>query len=76
MTATSHEKLLKQIGGKPGKMAKYKKYNVPKERTGGVLGRKCTRCGSTHGLVRKYGINLCRQCFREIAPSLGFKKFN
>jgi len=25
--------------------------------------------------IRRYGLNLCRQCFREIAEDLGFKKF-
>jgi len=26
--------------------------------------------------VRKYGIYLCRQCFREIAPEMGFEKYS
>ncbi|MEM1903602.1 MAG: 30S ribosomal protein S14, partial [Pyrobaculum sp.] len=26
-------------------------------------------------VIRKYGINLCRRCFREVAPQLGFKKY-
>ena len=30
----------------------------------------------TNGLVRKYGIYLCRQCFREIAPEMGFEKYS
>ncbi|MEM2023046.1 MAG: 30S ribosomal protein S14 [Archaeoglobaceae archaeon] len=25
--------------------------------------------------MRMYGIYLCRQCFREVAPELGFKKY-
>ena len=25
--------------------------------------------------VRKYGLNLCRQCFREVAEKIGFKKY-
>lgn len=37
---------------------------------------QCTRCGQRRALVRKYGIFLCRQCFRETAPSLGFKKYS
>ncbi|MCC6012982.1 MAG: 30S ribosomal protein S14 [Candidatus Verstraetearchaeota archaeon] len=38
--------------------------------------RVCRRCGSKGGaLVRKYGLQVCRQCFREIASSLGFKKY-
>ena len=32
-------------------------------------GRKigCVRCGRRRGIVRRYGLHLCRQCFREIA---------
>jgi small subunit ribosomal protein S14 len=37
---------------------------------------ECTRCGRKRGLVRRYQIYLCRQCFREIAPELGFKKYS
>ena len=31
-------------------------------------------CANGHGLIRKYGLNLCRQCFREYAADIGFKK--
>lgn len=33
-------------------------------------------CGSRRGLIRKYGIDLCRRCFREQAEAIGFKKFS
>jgi small subunit ribosomal protein S14 len=36
----------------------------------------CGRCGRKRGLVRRYGLNFCRQCFREIASDLGFKKYS
>ncbi len=36
----------------------------------------CRRCGREQGLVGKYDIWLCRQCFREIAPDMGFKKYS
>eukprot|EP00794_Sanderia_malayensis_P017675 gene17675-19437_t len=36
--------------------------------------RKCRVCSNRHGLIRKYGLNICRQCFREYAPDIGFKK--
>jgi small subunit ribosomal protein S14 len=36
---------------------------------------ECRRCGRKQGLVGKYDINLCRQCFREVARSMGFKKY-
>ena len=36
----------------------------------------CQRCGREQGLVGKYDIWLCRQCFREIARDMGFKKYS
>ncbi|MBI2971960.1 MAG: 30S ribosomal protein S14 [Candidatus Aenigmarchaeota archaeon] len=36
---------------------------------------QCVRCGSLHGVIRKYDLMYCRRCFREIAPDLGFKKY-
>jgi small subunit ribosomal protein S14 len=42
----------------------------------GKAARKCTLCGDNSAIVRRYGLNLCRQCFREIAPKIGFKKYN
>jgi small subunit ribosomal protein S14 len=36
----------------------------------------CQRCGREQGLVSKYDIWLCRQCFREIARGMGFKKYS
>ena len=32
-------------------------------------------CGNDRGLIRKYGLFLCRKCFREKAPELGFVKY-
>ena len=37
---------------------------------------KCQRCGSTKGVIRKYGLYLCRKCFREVAKDIGFKKYS
>ncbi|MFB6242542.1 MAG: 30S ribosomal protein S14 [Halobaculum sp.] len=36
---------------------------------------ECRRCSRKQGLVGKYDINLCRQCFREVARSMGFRKY-
>lgn len=36
--------------------------------------RKCKRCQNHHGIIRKYGLNLCRRCFREEANTIGFFK--
>ncbi len=37
--------------------------------------RKCKICGNARGLIRSYGQYICRRCFREVAPDLGFKKY-
>lgn len=31
-------------------------------------------CKHNAGLIRKYDLNLCRQCFREKAKDIGFNK--
>jgi len=41
-----------------------------------VENHECRRCGREQGLISKYDIWLCRQCFREIARSMGFKKYS
>jgi len=75
MTTSDHTKVLKQIGGKPGKLKKYQKHSTPKERKFGQSTKKCVRCGRTGGHIAKYGLHLCRQCFREHANELGFKQY-
>ena len=35
--------------------------------------RYCRVCRNTHGLIRKYGLDICRRCFRERYALLGFK---
>ncbi|KAL6928788.1 40S ribosomal protein S29 [Hanseniaspora uvarum] len=37
--------------------------------------RQCRVCSSHTGLIRKYGLNICRQCFRERANDIGFNKY-
>jgi small subunit ribosomal protein S14 len=76
MTYSDYKKAFKQLKAKPTKMKKYVKHNAPKERSTGTSLRKCERCGRLRGHIRKYGLNLCRQCFREIATDLGFKKYS
>jgi len=65
----------KQIEGKPTKLARFMKFNSPKDRKFGRNKFPCRRCGKTEGVISKYGIRYCRQCFRESAEELGFKKF-
>ena len=41
----------------------------------GKGGRSCRVCGNQNAIVRRYGLNICRQCFRERATEIGFKKY-
>ena len=76
MTTSDYRKVFKQLKVKPAKLAKYKKHNSPKKRTTGFNLKKCRRCGRTKSHISKYGLTLCRQCFREIATKIGFKKYS
>mgnify|MGYP001953385871 CR=1 FL=1 len=76
MTTSDHKKVFKQLNAKPVKKAKFIKHNQPRERSCGVAIRKCKNCGRNGAYIRKYGLGLCRQCFRQMAPKLGFKKFS
>lgn len=68
--------VMKQIEGKKAKMKVFAKHNMPKKRKYGLGNSVCRRCGNTGmGIIRKYGLNYCRQCFREIAKELGFRKY-
>jgi small subunit ribosomal protein S14 len=44
------------------------------DRTG--IDEECQRCGREEGLVSRYRIYLCRQCFREVAREMGAKKYS
>jgi len=36
---------------------------------------KCSRCGRSGPVFQRLGLMLCRRCFRELAPKMGFKKY-
>lgn len=76
MTASDWNKLLQQLRPKPVIMQKFLKHNKPKDRTSGVSKKKCERCGRFGAHLNQYNLNLCRQCFREIAEEIGFKKYS
>ncbi len=76
MSYSNYKKVFKQLKAKPIKLKKYIKHNAPKERSCGKSLKKCSRCGRVGGHIKKYGLNLCRQCFRDIASKIGFKKYD
>ncbi len=46
-----------------------------KQRTNyGKGSRKCKRCETHRGLIRRADLMICRRCFREVGEKLGFKK--
>ena len=75
MTTSDYRKAFRQLKNKPVKLKKYMKFNAPKDRKCGINKYKCIRCGRTGGHNSKYGLHLCRHCFREIATKIGFKKY-
>ncbi|MBU0666251.1 MAG: 30S ribosomal protein S14 [Nanoarchaeota archaeon] len=76
MTTSDYKKILTQIKKKPAKYKKYLKHNVPVKRKFGKSVEKCRRCGRSGAHISSYGLHLCRQCFREIAVKLGFRKYS
>lgn len=75
MSYSNYNKVLKVLKNKPTKIGKIAKHNTPKKRSCGKSIRRCKLCGRIGGHVSKYGIDFCRQCFREKARNIGFKKY-
>ncbi len=76
MTAADYTKAFKQLNAKPAMKKKFIKHNAPKERSCGVALRRCRHCGTHRGLINKYGMAICRRCFREVGKEIGFRKFS
>ncbi len=76
MTASDWKKLLRQLKVHRVKALKFLKHNKPKQRKFGSGNKKCERCGRFGAHISSYGLNLCRQCFREIASQIGFTKYS
>ena len=72
----SFDNAKKQLEGKPVKMARFIRFNSSRKRSSGRALTPCRKCGKTEGVINKYGLQYCRQCFREEARRLGFKKFS
>jgi len=37
---------------------------------------KCRFCGNGRAVIKKYGLKLCRRCFKDYAERLGWEKFS
>ena len=76
MGYSDHKKVFKQLKAKPVKLKRFLKHNAPKDRKFGPTTKKCRLCGNVHAHIGKYSLNICRRCFRNVAPKLGFKKYS
>ena len=36
----------------------------------------CSRCGAHKGVISKYGMGICRRCFKDNAETIGFRKYD
>jgi len=75
MTAKDWKKSFKQIEHKEGERNRQLKFNKPTEKKYGRGNRVCELCGRRGALIRRYSLNICRQCFKEVATKIGFKKY-
>ena len=48
----------------------------PKKPLGSKGARRCRVCANQCAIVRKYHLDKCRQCLRERAADIGFKKYD
>ncbi|MDI6883642.1 MAG: 30S ribosomal protein S14 [Hadesarchaea archaeon] len=48
---------------------------MPKRKFGKGAHR-CVHCGSYGHVYQQHGLKLCRRCFRELAPKMGFKTYS
>jgi small subunit ribosomal protein S14 len=72
----SFDNARKQLDNKQVKLQRFLKFCAPKKRVSGRNATPCRKCGKTNGVINKYSLRYCRQCFREEAKKLGFKKYS
>ena len=76
MTSKNYAKVRNQLEQKPAKWKKYIKHNKPKDRKSGKGVTRCELCNNPRGHISKYGLNICRICFRFNASKMGFRKLD
>ncbi|MGQ4874111.1 MAG: 30S ribosomal protein S14 [Promethearchaeota archaeon] len=48
---------------------------MPQTKKFGKGQRICRRCGTHRGLIRSYGLYICRRCFYEVGKEIGWKRY-
>ncbi|MBD3353326.1 MAG: 30S ribosomal protein S14 [Candidatus Lokiarchaeota archaeon] len=54
----------------------YQNKRIKNKRSSSKGTRHCRRCGTNKAIIRAYGLDLCRRCFREVAEYIGFRKYS
>jgi len=75
MTAKNWKKSFDILSHKKAESGRMLKFNKPQEKKFGRGKRVCDICGRKGSLIRRYSLNVCRQCFRDVAKNIGFNKF-
>jgi small subunit ribosomal protein S14 len=72
---TAFERIAKTLKGKPVKYNRFIKFSSHKIQPHDARSRKCIRCNRPEAHIGIHGLNYCRQCFREVAKDIGFRKY-
>lgn len=72
---SAYDRILKTLKDKPAKSKRFVKFSSHKFQPHDIKLRKCVRCNRLDGHIRVHGLNYCRECFREVATDLGFRKY-
>jgi len=49
---------------------------MSEKRVKGSMKKNCRRCKNDKAVIRKYGLYICRRCFKEVALKIGFNKLD
>lgn len=60
---------------RPPRMQMVQKSWFSHSRNFGKGSRRCRVCNAHQGLIRRYGLIICRRCFRDHADKIGFFKY-
>lgn len=74
-TTMVSEKKLRVLIDIPVKIQKPDGFHSHRK-TFGKGSRSCRACFTHRGIIRKYGLMICRRCFREYASDIGFEIYD
>ncbi len=72
---TAYERIAKNLKGKPAKYSRFTRFNQHKLQPHDRRAHMCVRCNRTEAHIGIHGLSYCRECFREVAKDLGFRKY-